>query len=26
LSEALCAHRVFKHHATKVSPFELVYG
>jgi hypothetical protein len=26
LSEDLSAHRIFKHHATKVSPFELVYG
>jgi hypothetical protein len=26
LSEALWAHRISKHHATKVSPFELVYG
>jgi hypothetical protein len=26
LSEDLWAHRIFKHHATKVSPFELVYG
>ena len=26
LSEALWAHRVSKHRATKVSPFELVYG
>jgi hypothetical protein len=26
LSEALWAHRIPKHHATKVSPFELVYG
>jgi hypothetical protein len=25
LSEALWAHRISKHHATKVSPFELVY-
>jgi hypothetical protein len=26
LSEALWAHKISKHHATKVSPFELVYG
>jgi hypothetical protein len=26
LSEALWAYRISKHHATKVSPFELVYG
>jgi hypothetical protein len=26
LSEGLCAHRLSKHHATKVSPFDLVYG
>jgi transposase InsO family protein len=26
LSEALWAHRIFKHGATKVTPFELVYG
>jgi transposase InsO family protein len=26
LSEALWAHRISKQHATKVSPFELVYG
>jgi hypothetical protein len=26
LSEALWAHRISKHHATKLSPFELVYG
>jgi hypothetical protein len=26
LSGALWAHRISKHHATKVSPFELVYG
>lgn len=26
LSEALWAHRISKHHATKVSPFELTYG
>jgi hypothetical protein len=26
LSEDLWAHRISKHHATKVSPFELVYG
>jgi hypothetical protein len=26
LSKALWAHRIFKHCATKVSPFELVYG
>jgi hypothetical protein len=26
LSKALWAHRISKHHATKVSPFELVYG
>jgi transposase InsO family protein len=26
LSEALWAHRIFKHSATKVTPFELVYG
>jgi hypothetical protein len=26
LSEALWAHRISQHHATKVSPFELVYG
>jgi hypothetical protein len=26
LSEALWAHRISKHRATKVSPFELVYG
>jgi hypothetical protein len=26
LSEALWAHRISKHHATKVSPFELVFG
>ena len=26
LSEALWAHRVSKHRATKVTPFELVYG
>jgi hypothetical protein len=26
LSEALWAHRIFKHSATKVIPFELVYG
>jgi hypothetical protein len=26
LSEALWAHRISKHHATKVSTFELVYG
>jgi hypothetical protein len=26
LSEALWAHRISKHCATKVSPFELVYG
>jgi hypothetical protein len=26
LSEALWAHRVFKHGATKVTPFELVFG
>jgi hypothetical protein len=26
LSEALWAHRVSKHSATKVTPFELVYG
>jgi hypothetical protein len=26
LSEALWAHRISKHSATKVSPFELVYG
>jgi hypothetical protein len=26
LSEALWAHKISKHSATKVSPFELVYG
>jgi hypothetical protein len=26
LSEALWAHRISKHRATKVSPFEFVYG
>jgi hypothetical protein len=26
LSEALWAHRISKHSATKVTPFELVYG
>ena len=26
MSEALWAHRISKHHATKVSPFELVHG
>jgi hypothetical protein len=26
LSEALWAHRISKHNATKLSPFELVYG
>jgi hypothetical protein len=26
LSEALWAHKISKHNATKVSPFELVYG
>ena len=26
MSEALCAHRISKHGATKVTPFELVYG
>jgi transposase InsO family protein len=26
LSEALWTHRIFKHSATKVTPFELVYG
>jgi hypothetical protein len=26
MSKALWAHRISKHHATKVSPFELVYG
>jgi hypothetical protein len=26
LSEALWSHRISKHHATKISPFELVYG
>jgi hypothetical protein len=26
LSEALWAHRISKHHATKISSFELVYG
>jgi hypothetical protein len=26
LSEALWAHRIFRHGATKVTPFELVYG
>jgi hypothetical protein len=26
LSEALWAHRIYKHRATKVSAFELVYG
>jgi hypothetical protein len=26
LSEALWAHRISKHRATKVSPFELVFG
>jgi hypothetical protein len=26
LSEALWAHRISKHNATKVTPFELVYG
>ena len=26
LSEALCAHRVSRHGATKVTPFEFVYG
>jgi hypothetical protein len=26
LSEALWAHRISKHGATKVTPFELVYG
>jgi hypothetical protein len=26
LFEALWAHRISKHHATKVSPFELIYG
>jgi hypothetical protein len=26
LFEALWAHRISKHRATKVSPFELVYG
>jgi hypothetical protein len=26
LSKALWAHRISKHRATKVSPFELVYG
>jgi hypothetical protein len=26
LSKALWAHRISKHHATKVSTFELVYG
>jgi hypothetical protein len=26
LSEALWAHRIFKHNTTKVTPFELVYG
>ena len=26
MSEALWAHRISKHSATKVSPFELVYG
>jgi hypothetical protein len=26
LSEALCAHRISKHSATKVTPFKLIYG
>jgi hypothetical protein len=26
LSKALCAHRIFGHRATKVSPFELVHA
>jgi transposase InsO family protein len=26
LSEALWAHRIFKHSATEVTPFELIYG
>jgi hypothetical protein len=26
LFEALWAHRIYKHHGTKLSPFELVYG
>jgi hypothetical protein len=26
LSKALWAHHIFKHSATKVTPFELVYG
>jgi hypothetical protein len=26
LYEASWAHKIFKHHVTKVSPFELVYG
>ena len=26
LSEALCAHRISRHGATKVTPFELIYG
>ena len=26
LSEALCAHRISRHGATKVTPFELMYG
>ena len=26
LSEALCAHRISKHGATQVTPYELVYG
>ena len=26
LSEVLWAHRIFRHGATKVTPFELVYG
>jgi hypothetical protein len=26
LSEALCVHHISKHSATKVTPFELVYG
>jgi hypothetical protein len=26
LSEALCAHHISRHGATKVTPFELVYG
>jgi hypothetical protein len=26
LSETLCTHHIHKHSATKVTPFELVYG